>query len=220
MLQKLSYVSGKIETKNGECFAEGRVVDCPNRTFMGLGGDKTQSGIKLDILPSNFIPDTRNDSIAYGSFIAIIILFVMLWSFRIKIFGKTLIEYLKPIWYLIILCLLIVAWQYLVGEKSGSRLLLQISQWLWELAVAVSAYVLIRKYEDFNFGNVIFLGILFSFIIHGSKVIIRYIFYDRSLLYILDRFLYGSLLVMIIVVGLGTAFLFTRKKEQPPEHTP
>lgn len=214
MDERISYVSGKIEVQNGRCVVNGQPVDCPSRTLFGLGGT-TQSGVKLDLLPSNLIVDTRNDLLFYGLLVAVIIIFSGLSVFKVKIFGKTLREYCRPIWILIMVCLLAVAWQYLVGIKLESHLGLRISQWIWQLAIAISAYILIRRYQDFHFGNLVFLAVFFSFLIHGTKVTIRYIFYDQTMLYILDRFLYGSFLVAVIVLGLGTVFLLTRKSNGP-----
>ncbi|TSC93669.1 MAG: Uncharacterized protein CEN91_157 [Candidatus Berkelbacteria bacterium Licking1014_85] len=200
-MASLAYVSGKIETSNGQCMVGSQIVDCPNRS---LSGGQTKDGGKLDLLPSNFIADTRNDSIFFGLLIAIVVIFTILGLAKTKIFGKTLGEYLKPIWYYVVICLLIVAWQYLFGINEDNRLFLRISQWIWELAIALSVIQLVRK-NGFNWGNIFFLGILYSLIIHGSKVTIRYLFYDKTLLYILDRFLYGSLLVMVIVCAIGWA---------------
>lgn len=202
-MSKIAYVSGKIETKDGQCMVGSQVVDCPNRS---LSGGQTSTGTKLDLLPSNFIADTRNDTIFYSLFIAIILIFALLAIFKVKIFTKTLGEYLKPIWYFVIICLLAVAWQYLFGIKEDNMLYLRISQWIWELAIAFSVIQLVKK-NNFNFGNIIFLAVLYSFIIHGLKVSIRYLFYEKTFLYILDRFIFGSLLVVIIVCGVGLATL-------------
>ena len=107
-----------------------------------------------------------------------------------------------------------MAWQYLFGIKADNRWFLQISQWIWELAIALSAIQLVRK-NNFSWGNVFFLGILYSFIIHGAKVSIRYFFYDQTLLYVLDRFIFGSLLVVVIVNAIGFAtILIVRSKNK------
>jgi len=208
---QIAYVSGKIETQNGQCVVGDQVVDCPNRS---LSGGQTSTGTKLDLLPSNFIADTRNDAIFYSLFIAIILLLALLAIYKVKIFNKTLSEYLKPIWYYILICLAFVAWQYLFGIQADNRWLLQISQWVWELAIALSVIQMVRK-SNFGWGNVFFLSVLYSLIIHGTKVSIRYFFYDQTLLYVLDRFLYGSLLVVIIINAIGFAtILITRSKNK------
>ena len=216
-MSSFAYVSGKIETKNGQCMVDNQIVECPNRS---LFGGKTESGTKLDLLPSGFISDTRNDPLFYGLLVVVILIFALLALFKTKIFDKTLGEYLKPIWYYVVICLSVVAWQYLFGIDDGNTLSLRISQWIWELAIALSVIQLVRK-NDFGWGNVFFLGILYSLIIHGTKILIRYLFYDKTLLYVLDRLLYGSLLVMVITCGIGFAtILITRSKRNVSEVSP
>ncbi|MCR4277419.1 MAG: hypothetical protein NUV80_00395 [Candidatus Berkelbacteria bacterium] len=212
----LAYVSGKIRTEQGQCFVGDQKIDCPNNSPFGLGGQETQSGTKLDILPNNFITDSRNDTLFTGIFSAIVVLFVLLAAFKAKIFGKTLGEYLKPIWYYVVICLLVVVWQYLFGLKAESGWFLRVSQWIWELAIALSVIQLVRK-NNFNFGNVFFLAVLYALIIHGTKVSVRYFFYDKTLLYVLDRFIYGSLLVFIIVCAIGGAMILVVKNGKDKE---
>ena len=77
--------------------------------------------------------------------------------------------------------------------------------------VLASAYKLSRL-PGFSYGNMFFLGILYSLIIHGLKISIRYYFYGKTLLYILDRFLYGGLLVMAIAFVLGSTFVYLRRR--------
>ncbi|KKW02729.1 MAG: hypothetical protein UY37_C0012G0004 [Candidatus Beckwithbacteria bacterium GW2011_GWC2_49_11] len=207
-MKTIAYYSGKIETKNQECFVGDQKVDCPGSSTNNL----TQTGDKLDLLPSITALDKR-DNLAFSIILFVIILsFLLLTTFKIKIFGKTLGEYLKPIWYFVIVSILTVLWQYLFGLKIDDNLMaLRISQWLWEAMVLVSAYK-ISKLPGFSYGNMVFLGILYSLIIHGLKITIRYFFYDKTLLYVLDRFLYGSLLVMAIAAVAGSAFVYLRKK--------
>ncbi|MBU4257560.1 hypothetical protein KKC04_04080, partial [Patescibacteria group bacterium] len=71
---------------------------------------------------------------------------------------------------------------------------------------------LIKTYRDFNILNVLILGVLYSIIIHGLKVSIRFFFYFKPVWYLLDRFLYGSLIVMIIVLITGPIFIYLKKK--------
>ncbi len=215
-MSSLAYVSGKIRTEQGECFVGDQKIDCPNNSPFGLGGQETQSGTKLYLLPNNFIADTRNDALSVGIFSAVVVLFVLLVAFKAKIFGKTLGEYLKPIWYYVVICLLVVAWQYLFGLKTESGWFLRISQWVWELVIALSVIQLVRK-NNFNFGNVFFLAVLYALIIHGTKVTVRYFFYDKTLLYVLDRFIYGSLLVFIIVCVVGIAAISMVKNRKSKE---
>ncbi|MEK9156141.1 MAG: hypothetical protein AAB360_02450 [Patescibacteria group bacterium] len=218
-MARVAYVSGKIEGGSDGCYVGGQKVDCPNNSPFGLGGEKTQSGTELDILPANFISDTRNDALFNGIFLAVIVFFALLVLFKVKIFGKTMVEYLQPIWYYVLICLLVVGWQYLFGLEAESRWSLKISQWIWELAITLSVIQLVRK-NNFNFGNVFFLALLFSLIIHGTKVSIRYFFYDKTLLYVLDRFLYGTLLIFIIICFVGAAALIiARSKNRKPADT-
>lgn len=166
----------------------------------------------LDLLPQIPSLERRSDLIFFTILLSIIIFFSVLAIFRIKIFGKTLSEYIKPIWYLILISIAAVAWQYLFGLKIDDNFLsIRISQWVWELCIAISAYKLIKG-SNFGYGNLFFLGILYSLIIHGLKITIRYFFYEKTFLYLIDRFLYGSLLVMAIVFVLGSMFVFFRQK--------
>ena len=132
--------------------------------------------------------------------------------FKVKIFGKTLAEYIRPIWYFIFISIAAAAWQYLFGLKIDDGLMsLKIGQLVWEICIAVSAYKLIKT-ANFSYGNLFFLAVLYSLIIHGLKVTVRYFFYEKTFLYLADRFLYGSLLVMVIVFLGGSMFLFFRRR--------
>lgn len=205
-MQTLAYYSGKIETKNRECFVGDQKVDCPQS-----GKAFTTGGDKLDLLPQIPSLEKRSDPIFFIILLAIIIFFSVLAVFKIKIFGKTLAEYIKPIWYLILISIAAVAWQYLFGLKIDDGLLsIRISQWIWEICIAASAYKLIKA--NFGYGNLFFLAVLYSLIIHGLKITVRYLFYGKTFLYLLDRFLYGSLLVMVIVFLGGSMLLFFRRK--------
>lgn len=129
-----------------------------------------------------------------------------------KIFGKTLKEYLWPIKYYIIVSVLIVISQYTVGLPLSDKypIILNITQWVWELMIALSVIKLVRKY-NFNIKNVFLLGVIYSIIIHGLKISIRYFFYDRTFWYLLGRFLYGSFLVMAVALPVGIAFIYFKK---------
>lgn len=206
-METIAYVSGKIETTNRECFVGNRKVDCPqtDKVF-------TTVGDKLNLLPQITSLEKRNDPVFFIIILSTIIFFSALAIFKIKIFGKTLGEYIKPIWYLILVSMVVVAWQYLFGLKINDNFLsIRISQWIWEICVGVSAYKLI-KVSNFGYGNLFFLGVLYSFIIHGLKVTVRYLFYEKTFLYLADRFLFGSLLVMAIAFVLGSMFLYFRRK--------
>ena len=205
-MKTIAYYSGKIETKNRECFVGNQKVDCPTSGKAFTGTDK------LDILPRISYLEKRSDPIFFTILLTIIVFFSVLAIFRIKIFDKTLKEYIKPIWYFILISLAAVAWQYLFGLKINDNFMsIKISQWIWEICIAVSAYKLIKT-ANFSYGNLFFLAVLYSLIIHGLKITIRYLFYGKTFLYLADRFLYGSLLVTVIVFIGGSMLLFFRRK--------
>lgn len=199
---------GKIDFRKDGCFVGGQKIDCPKAP----GTRVTAAGDKLDILPTIPALDKRPD-IVFGSILtAVVLVFALLAIFKIKIFGKTLGEYLKPIWYFVAVSVLVVLWQYLFGIKiDNGTLPLRISQWIWEAMVLASACKL-SKIPDFGYGNMFFLGVLYSLIIHGLKVSIRYFFFYKSFLYVLDRFIYGSLLVMVFAFILGSVFVYFKKR--------
>ena len=206
-MKTIAYYSGKIETKNRECFVGNQKVVCPQ-----TGKTFTTMGDKLDLLPQIPSLEKRSDPLFFTLLLVIVLGFAALAVFKVKIFGKTLGEYVKPIWYLILISLAAVAWQYLFGLKIDDGLMsLKISQWIWEICVAASAYKLV-KMANFGYGNLFFLAVLYSLIIHGLKASVRYFFYAKTFMYLLDRLLYGSLLVMVIVFLGGSMFLFFRRK--------
>jgi len=134
-----------------------------------------------------------------------------------KIFGKTLKEYVQPIWYYILGAVLIVILQYYaavpLNERYNLPFILNISQALWALMVAFSTIKLAVNY-NFNFKQILFLGVLYSLIIHGLKSFFFRVFlfpYSGTQAEVLEKivskFLYGSLLVMAIVVVLGLVFI-------------
>ena len=133
-----------------------------------------------------------------------------------KIFGKTLKEYTMPIWYYILGAVLVVISQYYVALPLSDRFpfILNLTQALWALMVALSVVKLTVLY-DFNFENVLFLGVLYSFIIHGLKAFVFRVFLfpysdptiGQYILHLLNRFFYGSFLVMAIVIILGLMFI-------------
>lgn len=168
---------------------------------------------QLDILPPNPTLDTRNDFLFLILFSAMVLTLILPTIFKTKIFGLTLGEYIRPIWYFIFVSLLAVFWQYQFGVTIiGNPLPLQVSQWVWEIMVFLSAYKLAKR-PDFSYSNMFFLGILYSILIHGTKVSIRYFFYGRTIWYVLDRFLYGSLLVMVFAFIVGSLFVYERERK-------
>lgn len=165
-----------------------------------------------DVLPENLKWDVRNDSLFISLFFAVLISFAVLGIFKIKVFGRTLAEYIQPIWYFIAGSIVVVFSQYIWVVPSGNIALWgRVTQILWEVMVGASAYLMIKK-KNFGYRNLFFLGVLYSFIIHGLKVSIRYFFYGSTLWYVADRFLYGSLLVMAVAFGFGSLLLFFRRR--------
>jgi len=166
----------------------------------------------LDILPPNPSLDTRGDLVFVSIFSIVVLSLFFALILKVKIFGLTVTEYLKPIWYFVLVACVAVFWQYLVGVTlEGDSLQLRISQWVWEAAVLASAYKL-SKIPNVGFSNMFFLGILYTILIHGLKVSIRYFFYEKTLWYVLDRFLYGGLLVMALAFVLGSVFVYVKRK--------
>lgn len=207
-MKTIAYVSGKIETRNRECFVGDQKVDCPGSQTKRY----TQAGDKLDLLPPIPSLEKRGDTVFFTLLFVVVLGFAALALFKIKILGKTLGEYLRPIWYFILISIAAVVWQYLFGLKIDDNFMsIRISQLIWEGCIAVSAYKLIKT-ANFGYGNLFFLGILYSLIIHGLKVTVRYLFYGKTFLYLIDRFLYGSLLVMVIVFIGGSMFVFFRQR--------
>ena len=206
-MKTIVYYSGKIEIKDRECFIGNQKVVCPQ-----TGKAFTTMGDKLNLLPQIPVLEKRNDPIFFTILLIITIFFSVLAIFKIKIFGKTLGEYVKPIWYLIFISIVAVAWQYLFGLKIDDGLMsLKISQLVWEVCIAASAYKLIKT-ANFGYGNLFVLAVFYSLIIHGLKASVRYFFYAKTFLYLLDRFLYGSLLVMVVVFLGGSMFVFFRRR--------
>ncbi|MEK7611410.1 MAG: hypothetical protein AAB486_03520 [Patescibacteria group bacterium] len=203
----LAYYSGKIESRGRECYVGDQKVACP-----ASAKAYTQTGDKLDLLPPIPALEKRSDPLFFGLLLTLALVFTSLTIFRLKIFGKTLGEYLFPIRYFVLVAIVAVVWQYLFGLKLDDGMLsLRISQWVWELCVAASAYKLIMT-AGFGYRHLLFLAVLYSLIIHGLKASVRYLFYGKTFLYLLDRFLYGSLLVVVIALVGGSLFIFFRRR--------
>lgn len=142
-----------------------------------------------------------------------------------KLFGKTLKEYIWPIKYYIIGVVLVVISQYYVAAPLNDRFpfILNLTQALWAIMVALSV-VKLALYYDFKFKNVLFLGVLYSFIIHGLKAFVFRVFLfpysgtsTQVLEKIIGKFLYGSFLVMVIVIILGPIFIQLKKNREVRE---
>ena len=140
-----------------------------------------------------------------------------------KLFGKTLKEYIWPIKYYILGAVLVVISQYYVAVPLSDRFpfILNLTQALWVIMVALSV-IKLTLYYDFNFKNVLFLGVLYSFIIHGLKAFVFRVFLfpysdptiKQYILHLLNRFFYGSFLVMIIVIILGLIFIKLKNNQE------
>lgn len=142
-----------------------------------------------------------------------------------KLFGKTLKEYIWPIKYYIIGAVLAVISQYYVAVPLSNQFpfILNLTQALWAIMVALSV-IKLALYHDFNFKNVLFLGVLYSFIIHGLKAFVFRIFLfpysgtsTQVLEKIIGKFLYGSFLVMVIVIILGLIFIQLKNNQEVRE---
>ena len=143
-----------------------------------------------------------------------------------KIFGKTLKEYLWPIRFYILISVLVVISQYYIALPLMDRVpfILNLTQALWAMMVALSV-IKLSLYYNFNFKNILFLGVLYSFIIHGLKAFVFRVFLfpysdptvGQYILHLLNRFFYGSFLVMAIVIILGIAFINLKNNKEVRE---
>jgi len=195
-----------------KCFVGDKEVACPDEEQQ-LNSEQLVSSGDQRLLPKGLMKDERNNLVFVFVLTGVIIATLALTVLKVKIFGKTLVEYVKPIWIYILGAILVVLSQYLIGLPYGQRLpyFLKITQALWVLIVALSVMRL-SKEEKCSLGNIFFLGVIYSVVIHGFKVTIRYLFYEKTLFYFVDRFIYGSLLVMLIVAILGPLFIFLRNR--------
>ena len=190
-----------------KCFVGDEEVLCP-----GEGGSLSQTR-EGRLIPAGLVKDERGDRVFFSALIGVAVVALVLIILKIRVFGRTLTEYVKPIRLYILGAALVVLSQYLIGLPYSEELphFIKITQGMWALAVALSVMKL-SKEENFNLGNAVFLGVIYSVVIHGLKVTIRYLFYGKTLFYVADRFVYGSLLVMLIVIILGPFFLFLKNK--------
>lgn len=142
-----------------------------------------------------------------------------------KIFGKALKEYVWPIKYCILGVVLVVISQYYVAVPLSDRFpfILNVTQALWTLMVALSV-IKLTLYYDFNVKNVLFLGVIYSLIIHGLKAFVFRVFlfpYSGTSAQVLEKiigkFLYGSVLVMVIVIILGLVFIKLKNNQEVRE---
>ena len=226
-METIAVYSGKIEIHQDGCYVGEQKIDCPQegqslfaRPFMQSGANQPGSS-SLIILPPNSSIDVRNDPVFGAIFLAVILSLFFTAILKVKIFGLTLVEYIKPIWYFVLVAIAAVFWQYVFGVTlEGTSWQLRISQLVWEAMVLASAYKL-SKIPSFSYGNMFFLAVLYSLFIHGLKISIRYAFYEKTLWYALDRFLYGSILVLAIAFVLGSIFVYLKiKRGNTPDQSP
>lgn len=201
-----------IKEQTRKCFVGNKEVPCPDREQQ-LNSKQQTISWERRFLPEGLMKDERNNMVFASVLLGVIVTILVLAVLKVRIFGKTLVEYIKPIWFYVLGAVLVVLSQYLIVLPYNDKLpyLANISQALWALMVALSV-IKLSKEEDFSLGNAFFLGVIYSVVIHGTKVVIRYLFYERTLFYVVDRFIYGSLLVMLIVVILGPVFILLRNR--------
>ncbi|MBU0569509.1 hypothetical protein KKB40_01860 [Patescibacteria group bacterium] len=205
-------ISEADEKGEGKCMVGEREVPCPDEGQQ-VGNENQTISWDKHILTEGLMKDTRNDFLFYSVLLGVMAVVLGLLILKVKIFGKTLVEYIKPIWPYILVSILTVFSQYLIGIPYSEKCpyFLNITQGLWVSMVALSV-IRLSKEEKINFGNLIILGVIYSIVIHGLKISIRYLFYEKTIYYLVDRFVYGSFLVMVTVFIIGSVFMFLRKK--------
>ena len=90
-MKTIAYISGKIEFNKDGCHVGGQKVECPTNGKAFTGTDK------LDLLPRISSLERRSDPLFFTLLLIIILGFAALAVFKIKVFGKTLAEYIRPI---------------------------------------------------------------------------------------------------------------------------
>ncbi|GEM_PF-1277072 len=196
-----------VKAEQDKCYVRDKEVPCP-------GNNQIQEQKTDVIIP----PDNTNyeqNMLLILPFLLMVACLIILSLLKTKIFGKTLKEYTVPIWYYIIGVVLVVFSQYYIALPLSNKFpfILNLTQALWALMVAFSV-IKLTVFYNFNFKNVLFLGVLYSFIIHGLKAFVFRVFLfpysgtsTQVLEKIISKFLYGSFLVMIIVIILGLIFI-------------
>ena len=168
------------------------------------------------LLPENFMPDERND-VAFGIFLFMVFgSLTVAWLMRKKVYGKKLGEYVKPLRFYLLTGFLTACSQYITLELSNLGFIplqefstiIQATQLLWALIVVTAVYAIVKK--GFKFRQVLFAGLLFDVSIMVTKVCIRYFFYAKTIFYVVDRMLYGTVLVMLVVVASGLGFIYLK----------
>ena len=139
--------------------------------------------------------------------------------------GKTFGDYIWPIKFYIFGAVLVVISQYYVAVPLSDRFpfILNLTQALWAIMIALSV-IKLTLYHNFNFKNVLLLGVLYSFIIHGLKAFVFRVFllpYSGTSTQVLEKtigkFFYGSFLVMVIVIIFGLIFIKLKNNQEVRE---
>jgi len=143
-------------------------------------------------------------------------------TINMKVFGKSLKEYLWPVKWYVAICVLIVIFQYdgMLLFMGYDPLIARATQWGWMLFEALALITLVRKYGFDGFGvkNILFAGVLFALVIHGLKAFVFRVFFfpysgtlEQQASTILYKFFYGSGLVMAVAVIVAMLFYFNKK---------
>ena len=134
-----------------------------------------------------------------------------------KIFGKTLRDYLWPVKWYIIASIIVVVFQYegMIAQMGYDPLVARITQWLWEIFVAAAAFTLAWKH-GFGPKQIFFTGILFSAIIHGLKAFVFRVFFfpypSEAWPWLhIEKFLYGSAIVMAVTLAAGLVTYYYKR---------
>lgn len=163
--------------------------------------------------PSNF------QIILFLSVFFIVFSFILYFLRNKKIFNRKIADYTWRIKFYFLGAAIAVFLQYLAMSFPQSA---RIGQLLWELMIVFSVVTLVKKYE-FNLKNIAFLGILYALWIHGAKCSLRYFIYGqydfiyRTFRYLAGRFIYGSILAILLSIGVFFALSLieeTSKKQK------
>lgn len=206
------------------CYKEDVEVVCPQRPQSEkLNFDfSTSDEWQRDILPENFMSNKRNNPLFISFFVLVLVSIAGLFFSGVKIFGKKLTEYINPIKYYLLGSFIVAASQYVILEINNFYMLLttsqfsfivRLSQALWGLFVALAIVKLVTK-ENFNLKQILFTAVFFNIAIMMTKVSIRYFLYGRSIFYVVDRLLYGTILILFLTLIVGGTCLLSKRKEK------
>ncbi|MBM3304210.1 MAG: hypothetical protein FJY76_03860 [Candidatus Aenigmarchaeota archaeon] len=142
-----------------------------------------------------------------------------------RVFGRTLKDYLWSVKWYVLLCVLVVIFQYdcMLLLMGYDPLVARITQWLWMLFVAAALVTLVRRYgfESFGVKNILFSGVLFAVIIHGLKAFVFRVFFfpyavtaEQQPFVLLYKFFYGSGIVMAVAAAVAMYYYLSRRERQ------